>query len=77
MRNTIAQEYIQQGMQRGVAAMRQNIQEILLLRLDVPAVRFEAQLDQIDDLESLRLLARQAATVTDVAQFEQALEELP
>ncbi|MBE2200733.1 MAG: Rpn family recombination-promoting nuclease/putative transposase [Anaerolinea sp.] len=76
--NTIAQEFIQQGLQQGMqqgmeAAMRQNIMELLQLRLDVAATTFQEQLAQIDDLDDLRLLVRRAATVENVAQFVQAL----
>jgi hypothetical protein len=56
--------------------MRQNVVELLQLRLDVPLTRFEARLSQVNDLDSLRLLVRRAATVDDVAQFEQALAVL-
>lgn len=75
--NTIAQEFIQQGLQQGMeAAMRQNIMELLQLRLDVVAKTFQEQLAQIDDLDDLRLLVRRAATVENVAQFVQALATL-
>ncbi len=75
--NTIAQEFIQQGLQQGMeAAMRQNIMELLQLRLDVVAKTFQEQLAQIDDLDDLRLLVRRAATVENVAQFTQALATL-
>lgn len=75
--NTIAQEFIQQGLQQGMeAAMRQNIMELLQLRLDVVAKTFQEQLAQIDDLDDLRLLVRRAATVENVAQFTQALVTL-
>lgn len=75
--NIIAQEFIQQGLQQGMeAAMRQNIMELLQLRLDVVAKTFQEQLAQIDDLDDLRLLVRRAATVENVAQFTQALATL-
>ena len=57
--------------------MRQNILELLQLRLDVPETQFREQLSQIDDLDDLRLLVRRAATVEKVAQFAQALAALP
>jgi predicted transposase/invertase (TIGR01784 family) len=82
---TIAQEFIQQGLQQGLqqgvqqgmeTAMRQNILELLHLRLDVPETRFREQLSRIDDLDNLRRLLRRAATVADVAQFTQTLAAL-
>lgn len=82
--NTIAQEFIQQGMQQGIQqglqqgmeAMRQNIVELLHLRLGVPETTFQTQLNQVNDLADLRLLVRRAATVDNVAQFAQALAAL-
>lgn len=68
--NTIAQEYIQEGME---VNMRQNIMELLHLRLGIPKAKFQKKLDQIQKLEDLRLLFHSAATVDDVTQFEQAL----
>ncbi|MCP4359186.1 MAG: hypothetical protein GY796_14320 [Chloroflexi bacterium] len=79
--NTIAQEFIQEGIQQGieqgmVSAMRQNIVELLTLRLNVPETVFEEQLSQVNNLDDLRLLVRCAATVDNVEQFEQALAVL-
>lgn len=82
--NTIAQEFIQQGMQQGLQqglqqgmeAMRQNIIELLHLRLGVPETMFQGQINQVNDLADLRLLVRRAATVDNVAQFAQALAAL-
>ncbi len=54
-------------------AMRQNIVELLQLRLQVPEMTFQEQLKQIDNLDDLRLLVRRAATVDNVEQFAQAL----
>jgi len=74
---TIAQEFIQQGLQQGMeVAMRQNILELLQLRLDVPVTMFQEQLSQINNLDDLRLLVRRAATVENVEQFTQALAAL-
>ncbi len=70
------QEGLQQGLQQGLWAMRQNIIELLADRWQIPAPRFQARLDSIDDLETLRLLVRRVATVDDVAEFEQALDTL-
>lgn len=75
--NTIAQELIQQGMQQGIQqgieAMQLNIIELLQLRLQVPEATFQEQLNQISNLDDLRLLVRRAATVDTVEQFVQAL----
>ena len=77
---TIAQEYIREGLERGReearASRRQTILELLQLRLDVPPSRYTAELEQIDDLEQLQLLLRQAALATDVAEFEETLAAL-
>ncbi len=70
------QEGLQQGLQQGLWAMRQNIIELLADRWQIPAPRFQARLESIDDLETLRLLVRRVATVDDVAEFEQALDTL-
>ncbi len=74
---TIAQEFIQQGLQQGMeAAMRQNIMELLQLRLDVPETMFQKQLSRINNVDDLRLLVRRAATVEYAEQFAQALAAL-
>lgn len=64
---------MQQGMEE---AMRQNIVELLQIRLQVPETTFQEQLKQIDNLDDLRLLVRRAATVDNVEQFAQALSAL-
>ncbi len=81
----LRQEGIQQGLQRGIeqgvqqgirgalAGLRQDVAELLALRLDVPEETYAARLAALADLDSLRLLLRRAATVEDVAQFEAAL----
>ncbi len=79
--NTITQEIFQEGMQQGMQqgmeeAMRQNIVELLQIRLQVPETTFQEQLKQIDNLDDLRLLVRRAATVDNVEQFAQALSAL-
>jgi predicted transposase/invertase (TIGR01784 family) len=83
--NTIAQEIFQQGLQQGMQqgmqqggmeAMRQNVVELLQLRLNAPEALFQARLGRINDLDSLRFLVRRAATVEDLDQFEQALTTL-
>ena len=56
--------------------MRQNIVELLQLRLDVPETMFQEQLDRVNDLDTLRLLVRHAVTAADVTQFAKALADL-
>jgi predicted transposase/invertase (TIGR01784 family) len=75
------QEGLQQGMQQGIQqgmqqTMHQNILELLDIRLQIPAQRFRGRVEQIDDLDVLRLLVRRAATVDDADEFEQALNAL-
>lgn len=71
------QEGRQEGQQEGQkVAMRQNIVELLDVRLQVATQRFRDHLETVDDLETLRLLVRRAATVDSVAEFEQALATL-
>lgn len=75
--NTITQEIFQEGMQQGMEeAMRQNIVELLQIRLQIPETTFQEQLKQIDNLDDLRLLVRRAATVDNVEQFTQVLSAL-
>lgn len=69
------QQGMQQGVQQGVDVMRRNVTELLYIRLGVPLTQFQTQLNQVNDLDRLSLLVRWAATVTDVAQFEQKLTE--
>jgi predicted transposase/invertase (TIGR01784 family) len=78
---TLAQQWREEGRQEGrqeglLAGMRQNIQDLLEERLAVPKKRFQAQLAGLDNLDTLRLLVRRAATVDSVAEFEQALDTL-
>ena len=68
--STIAEEYIQEGMKM---AMRQTVVDLLQIRLGIPEAKFQNKLAQIQKLEDFRLLVHRAATVYDVAQFEQAL----
>ena len=68
--STIAEEYIQEGMKM---AMRQTVVDLLQIRLGIPEAKFQNKLAQIQKLEDFRLLVHRAATVDDVAQFEQAL----
>ena len=71
------QEGLQQGMQQGMQkTMHQNIVELLDVRLQIPAPRFRGRIEQIDDLDILRLLVRRAATVDDADEFAQALNAL-
>ena len=81
---TVAQQWLeqgrQQGLERGLAqglqAMRQNVLDLLEIRLQVPPVRFQEQLAKVGSLETLSLLVRRAGTVDDVSEFEQALSAL-
>ncbi|MCC6607949.1 MAG: hypothetical protein IT327_32385 [Anaerolineae bacterium] len=75
--STIAEEFIQEGFQKGMRiAMRQSIVDLLHLRLGIPEAKFQNRLAQIQKLDDLRLLVHRAATVDDVIQFEQALAAL-
>ena len=71
--STIAEEYIQEGMEM---AMRQTIIDLLQIRMGIPKAKFQNKLAQIQKLADLHLLFHRAATVDDVAQFEQALAAL-
>ncbi|MFZ1397958.1 MAG: hypothetical protein WAS33_13710 [Candidatus Promineifilaceae bacterium] len=71
--STIAEEYIQEGMEM---ATRQCIVVLLQIRLGIPETQFQNMLAQIQKLDDLRLLVHHAATVDDVVQFEQALAAL-
>lgn len=67
----------EEGWAEGLAAMRQGGLDVLAERFDPPATHYrqiEAQLETITDLEQLRALLQAAIRVTDVADFEQALE---
>jgi predicted transposase/invertase (TIGR01784 family) len=71
------QEGLQQGIQQGMQqTMHQNILELLDVRLQIPVQRFRGRIEQIDDLDVLRLLVRRAATVDDADEFEQAMNAL-
>lgn len=75
--NTIAQEIFQEGIEQGMeSAMRQNIVDLLQLRLNVPETTFQEPLRKVENLDDLRLLVRRAATVENVEQFAQALTAL-
>lgn len=80
--STIAERWIeegkakglQQGMQQGMEqATRQTILDLLELRLDLPPYHFRDSLEEVSDLETLRLLTRRAATVDTADEFAQAL----
>lgn len=78
---TLAQQWLEQGKLEGrqegrQVAMRQNIVELLDVRFQVSSQKFADGLKTVDDLETLRLLLRRAATVDSVAEFEQALATL-
>ncbi len=81
---TIAEEFIQEGMQQGMQqglqqglqAMRQNILDVLRLRLDVSETLFQAQVNEVDNFDDLQMLVRRAATVEEIEQFKQALDAL-
>ena len=79
--STLAQQWLEQGRQEGLQqgmqqGMHQNILELLDVRLQIPAQRFRGRVEQIDDLDVLRLLVRRAATVDDADEFDQALNAL-
>lgn len=80
--NTIAQAYIQEGIEKGVEqgldrgarkTLRENIAELMFIRLGVPEVRYTAVLQTIDDTAVLRHLWRVAATAESPTEFEQQL----
>lgn len=73
----IREEARAEGLDEGLAAMRQGILDVLAERFDPPAThyrRIEAQLEIITDLEQLRTLLQAAIRATDVTDFERALE---
>ena len=73
---TVAQQWLERGLAQGLQAMRQNVLDLLEIRLQVPRVRFQEQLAKVGSLETLSLLVRRAGTVDDVSEFEQALSAL-
>jgi len=73
----IREEARAEGLDEGLAAMRQGILDVLAERFDPPAThyrRIEAQLEIITDLEQLRTLLQAAIRATDVTDFERVLE---
>lgn len=85
---TIAQQWLEEGRQQGLEkglekglaqglqVMRQNVLDLLEIRLQVPPARFKEQLAKVDSLETLSLLIRRAGTVDNVDEFEQAIATL-
>jgi predicted transposase/invertase (TIGR01784 family) len=75
------EELIEQGKQQGLEEGRQrelrnSILDLLLLRFDAASPSLSNRLEEINDLEALRQLNRQAATAETLSDFEQYLETL-
>lgn len=69
-------EGLQEGLQEGQQALRNTIMDLLLLRFDAAPKTVSHRLREITDLETLRMLARQAASVGSLPEFEKQLETL-
>ncbi|MCL4869521.1 MAG: Rpn family recombination-promoting nuclease/putative transposase [Anaerolineae bacterium] len=70
------QEGRQEGLQQGLRLMQQNVLELLEDRLQSPTPELRGRIEAITDLQLLSLLVRRAATVDNIAEFVQALETL-
>ena len=66
----------QEGLEEGQQALRNTILDTLLLRFDASVPAISSRLEEINDLETLRELNRQAVAAESLATFEQYLETL-
>jgi predicted transposase/invertase (TIGR01784 family) len=66
----------QEGLEEGQQALRNTILDTLLLRFDASVPAISSRLEEINDLETLRELNRQAVAAESLATFEQHLETL-
>ena len=69
--NTIAQHYMQQGMQQGfLNGMREDICDVLVERFGKCPKSVSRKLSKIDDVDHLRELFRLSIRVSSVAEFQ-------
>jgi hypothetical protein len=68
---------IQEGIERGIISKgREDIIEILTIRFGVVPDSYAEAIAQIDDPEVLKNLMRQAIAITDVTEFQRAIDDL-
>jgi hypothetical protein len=67
------QEGLQEGQQQGI---RNSILDLLMLRFDAAPLSVPTRLTQVNDIEMLRQLRREAATADSITAFEVYLETL-
>lgn len=77
---TIAEEYIQEGRQKGrqegaLTTTREYIAELLAIRLNIPEETYTAELQTITNLTTLKNLHRLAATAASINTFHNQLQQ--
>lgn len=74
---TIAQQWIEEGLQQGLQATRDLILDLLNIRFGIAPPDVAEQLAEISDLAVLRTLHREAATAENLSTFEHFLATIP